>query len=95
MVKLHGTAVSPKGAIVKEGREAITSHALGRILKPLDEAGFEYDKENKAFALHYVDSSGHNIYATLTFTISTKAPSEKAKKSGTKKTTTQTNITID
>lgn len=96
MIKLHGKVVSEKGAIVKEGREVIHAHAMGRILNVLDNAGFEYFKDQKAFALPYKDDNGNIIYATLTFTISTKAPNEKAKKSGTKKTATEkTNITIE
>jgi len=95
-VKLRGVAVTEKGVVGGEARKVITENALGKVLAPLDNAGFVYHKDQKAFALEYVDSNGNSCYATLTLSVGVKAPNEKAKKSGGKKTKTETpNVVID
>ena len=95
-VKLRGRAITEKGVVGGEARKVITENAISKVLQPLDNAGFEYFKEQKAFALEYVDSQGKTCYATLTLTVGVKAPNEKSKKVSTKKSKTETpNVVID
>ena len=97
-VKLRGSAVTEKGVVCGEARKVITQSVLNKVLTPLDNAGFVYHKDQKAFALEYVDSNGKSCYATLTLSVGVKAPNEKAKKSSGKKTkaTTETpQVVID
>ena len=96
-VKLRGCAVTEKGVVGGEARKVITANALSKVLAPLDNAGFEYYKDQKAFALEYIDGNGRSCYATLTLSVGVKTPNEKSKKSGGKKKPTQDqpNVVID
>lgn len=95
-VKLYGNCVTDKGAIVGQARKLIQTNTLKKVRGTLEEMGFEYFEEQRAFALPYKDTYGNTLYATLALTVGLKSPSDKAvKKSGSKSTKTDSKITIE
>ena len=89
MRKLNCVAVTEKGAVTNNARKALGSFATEQV-NELTELGWVYYADKKAWALPVRDTNGNIIYATLTLTIGTKAPSEKAEKKSKPKTNTAT-----
>lgn len=77
MKKINGIALTEKGVVKTQVREIATD----LVVKTMEGVeGFEYFEHEKAWALPVKDKNGNIVYATLTLTVGTKAPNEKAKR---------------
>lgn len=77
MKRLNGIALTEKGVVKTQVREMATNLVV-KTMAGVE--GLEYFEKEKAWALPIQDKSGNVIYATLTLTVGTKAPNEKAKR---------------
>ena len=93
MKKINGIAISEKGALKNAVRVGIVEKVVGSV--DLTSLGFEYDSDKKAYYQTYEDKAGNKVYAVLTLTVGTKAPSEKAVRKSSHKKVTHEEITID
>lgn len=84
MRKMNVSGITQKGAVVDNVRKAIVGTALND-LGVLTEAGWVYYEKERAFALPIQDKDNNTLYATITLTVGTKAPNEKAVKKSTPK----------
>ena len=87
MRKLNCVALTEKGALVSNVRKAVSNLATEHA-NALTEKGWVQFADKNAWALPIEDSNGNVVYATLTLTIGTKAPNEKAEKKSKPKAST-------
>lgn len=79
MKRLNCVALTEKGALVSSVRKAVNGMATEHA-NALVEKGWVHFADKNAWALPIEDTNGNVVYATLTLTIGTKAPNEKAEK---------------
>lgn len=79
MKRLNCVALTEKGAMVSSVRKAVNGMATEHA-NALVEKGWVHFADKNAWALPIEDTNGNVVYATLTLTIGTKAPNEKAEK---------------
>jgi hypothetical protein len=79
MKRLNCVALTEKGALVSSVRKAVNGMATEHA-NSLVEQGWVHYADKNAWALPIEDTNGNVIYATLTLTIGSKAPNEKAEK---------------
>ena len=89
MRKLNCVALTEKGALVSNVRKAVSGLATEHA-NALVEQGWVHYADKNAWAMPIEDSNGNVVYATLTLTIGTKAPNEKAEKKAKPRATTPT-----
>lgn len=87
MKKLNCVALTEKGAMVSSVRKAVNGMATEHA-NALVEKGWVHFADKNAWALPIEDTNGNVVYATLTLTIGTKAPNEKAEKKAKPRATT-------
>ena len=87
MKKLNCVALTEKGAMVSSVRKAVNGMATEHA-NALVEKGWIHFVDKNAWALPIEDTNGNVVYATLTLTIGTKAPNEKAEKKAKPRATT-------
>lgn len=80
MKKINGNALTEKGVLKAQVRNAIKEKDTAELESVLAELCYYYVADKNAYVQTRVDENGVNVYTVLTMTVSTKHPSNLAER---------------
>ena len=95
MKQIKGIALTEKGVLKAQVRNAIKDKEITHLTPALAEMGYEYVESKNCYVQTRVDSNGTEVYSVLTLTISTKHPTNLAERKAKPKASATEDIEVE
>lgn len=80
MKQIKGIALTEKGVLKAQVRNAIKDIDNAELENVLTDLGYDYVADKNAYVQTRVDSNGTEVYTVLTMTVTTKHPTDLAER---------------
>ena len=95
MKRINGIALTEKGVLKAQVRNAIKDKEVGYLTPNLEDMGYEYVESKNCYVQTRVDQNGTEVYTVLTMTVSTKHPLNLAERKAKPKASATEDIEVE